>query len=410
MKRKLRVFNIVILIILIFFVSSCTLLEQPTNKITNNIINNVVDYKTMSIEEFQNAIEIAVNRVQDAVIGVTTKEIINSGLKTSEESISIGSGVIYKREAILKNNYLGEISGNIKTYKYYVITNRHVIEKKDDSKKYTYYAYLGPEDREFSATLVGFDEKVDLALITFEHTRLINPVDFGNSNEIVKGSFAIAVGNPDGYNYYGSATFGIISGPLRYMSDDTDGDKVPDFYAEYIQHDVAINPGNSGGGLFNIYGELIGINTLKLVNEKIDNMGFAIPSNVASIIVKNYLEPKIPIVRPRLGVLGTEVRSITPAVIEANNLQEVPDIYGAETPYGIYVLDITEGGSLHESGILKDDIILSFDDIKITRTYILTAKLNSLLDYKVGDHVTIEYYSRTDKKVNTVTIILRSIG
>jgi len=72
------------------------------------------------------------------------------------------------------------------------------------------------------------------------------------------------------------------------MSDDTDGDKVPDFYAEYIQHDVAINPGNSGGGLFNIYGELIGINTLKLVNEKIDNMGFAIPSNVASIIVKNY--------------------------------------------------------------------------------------------------------------------------
>lgn len=421
MKKQFKLLNYVSIIVLLFVLTSCSLFEQSTNnKITNNIVNNVVEYKTMSIEEFQNALEIAVERVQDAVIGITTKEVIKKGFSTTEENISIGSGVIYKREAILYNKNLGEVEENIKTYKYYVITNRHVIEKKDESKNYAYYAYLGPEDIELKATLIGYDSKVDIALITFEHTRFIDPVIFGTSKDITKGSFALAIGNPDGYNYYGSATFGIISGPLRYISDDTDGDGIADFYAEYIQHDVAINPGNSGGGLFNIYGELIGINTLKLVNEKIDNMGFAIPSDVAQIIVKDYLEKNIPITRPRLGVIGIEVRSLTPSVIEAKELQEIPNIYSGETPYGIYIKGvkdgetnipgITPGGSMDGSGIQEDDIILTFDDIKITRTYVLTAKLNSLTDYKIGDRVKITYYSRSSKTIKTVNIILRSIS
>nr|HPN90959.1 trypsin-like peptidase domain-containing protein [Bacilli bacterium] len=256
--------------------------------------------------------------------------------------------------------------------------------------------------------VVGMDNKVDIALITFVHSRLINPVEFAGDEEIKKGSFAIAIGNPDGYDYYGSVTFGVVSSPLRYINDDTDGDGVNDYSAEYLQHDVAINPGNSGGGLFNIYGQLIGINTLKLVNTDIDNMGFAIPHRVVKIIMTEYLEKGKPIIRPRLGVLGIEVRSITESVIQRENLKEIPDIYGDEQQYGIYVSGITENGSIEGSGIEVDDIILEVDNIKITRTNIITAKLNSLVDYKVGDVVTIKYYDRSSNSIKTTNVTLKS--
>ena len=367
---------ILLIIVSLFMLSSCELLNE--RQIKNNIINTVVEYQTMSIEDFQSAIEVAIDRVEDAVIGVT--------LKKGSDRVSIGSGVIYKREEI-------KIINEVVNYKYYVITNRHVIKGDNPSETYNVSVYLGDEDKELPATVVGMDNKVDIALITFVHSRLINPVEFAGDEEIKKGSFAIAIGNPDGYDYYGSVTFGVVSSPLRYMNDDTDGDDVNDFSAEYLQHDVAINPGNSGGGLFNIYGQLIGINTLKLVNTDIDNMGFAIPHRVVKIIVTEYLEKGKTIVRPRLGVLGIEVRSLTEAVIESEQLKEIPDIYGDEQQYGIYVSGITENSSIDGSGIEIHDIILEVDDIKITRTNIITAKLNSLVDYQVGDEVTIKYGS-----------------
>lgn len=389
MKKRWQI--LLLIICSLFMLSSCEILRE--RQIKNNIINTVVDYQTMSIEDFQNAVEVAVDRVKDAVIGVT--------LKKGTDRVSIGSGVIYKREEI-------KILDEVVNYKYYVITNRHVVKGDNANDNYNVSVYLGDEDKELPATVVGMDNKVDIALITFVHSRLINPVEFAGDEEIKKGSFAIAIGNPDGYDYYGSVTFGVVSSPLRYINDDTDGDGVNDYSAEYLQHDVAINPGNSGGGLFNIYGQLIGINTLKLVNTDIDNMGFAIPHRVVKIIMTEYLEKGKPIIRPRLGVLGIEVRSITESVIQRENLKEIPDIYGDEQQYGIYVSGITENGSIEGSGIEVDDIILEVDNIKITRTNIITAKLNSLVDYKVGDVVTIKYYDRSSNSIKTTNVTLKS--
>ncbi len=389
MKKRWQI--LLLIICSLFMLSSCEILRE--RQIKNNIINTVVDYQTMSIEDFQNAVEVAVDRVKDAVIGVT--------LKKGTDRVSIGSGVIYKREEI-------KILDEVVNYKYYVITNRHVVKGDNSNDNYNVSVYLGDEDKELPATVVGMDNKVDIALITFVHSRLINPVEFAGDEEIKKGSFAIAIGNPDGYDYYGSVTFGVVSSPLRYINDDTDGDDVNDYSAEYLQHDVAINPGNSGGGLFNIYGQLIGINTLKLVNTDIDNMGFAIPHRVVKIIMTEYLEKGKPIIRPRLGVLGIEVRSITESVIQRENLKEIPDIYGDEQQYGIYVSGITENGSIEGSGIEVDDIILEVDNIKITRTNIITAKLNSLVDYKVGDVVTIKYYDRSSNSIKTTNVTLKS--
>jgi len=113
----------------------------------------------------------------------------------------------------------------------------------------------------------------------------MRPLEFADSNYLKKGMFAIAIGNPSGYEFYGSTTFGIISHPLRYISEDTNGNGTDDAENEYIQHNVAINPGNSGGPLINMDGKIIGINTMKFVSQDIDNMGFSIPSNVVTNLI-----------------------------------------------------------------------------------------------------------------------------
>ncbi len=377
---------------------------QPSNSITQEITQKVVEYKTMSVEDFQTAVQEAYKKVKNSVIGVTCKAIMPSTVSgTTDHSNSLGSGVIYKREAVIDNNV-------VKAYKYYVLTNRHVIDgsEVDGALGYNIYAYLGNEDKEIKATVLGSDSKVDIAVITFEHTTLFEPVVIADSDEIESGSFAIAVGNPDGYDYYNSVTFGVISGPLRYFDTDTDDDGTSDFSATYIQHDVAINPGNSGGGLFNIYGELLGINTLKLVSSDIDNMGFAIPSNVAYTIANDYIEKDREIVRARLGILGTEVRALSDYQIEQDeDIKSIPDIYEGETRYGIYVIEVNDA-TLKGTGVQPHDIILSVGGVKITRTHIISARLNSLVDFQVGDVVDIVYYSRSLDKVVTIQAALKA--
>ena len=409
-KRNFKMCFVALIISAVVFLTSCTGINFTTSKketidVENKITNTVVNYENITIADLENCIVNTTKMVENAVIGVTLKANYNTTIMgkpiSSEDTESIGSGVIYKRVENKDND------SNITGYTYYAVTNRHVITGNNVNYEYKIYAYLGYEDLEIEAEIVGYDTKVDMAVIKFEHSTLIQPVEFANSDEVEKGQFVIAIGNPDGYDYYGSATLGIVSGELRYISDDTDGDNVNDFNATYIQHDASINPGNSGGGLFTIDGKLIGINTLKIVDDEIDNMGFAIPSNIIQSLIENYIEKEIEITRPRLGITGSNVRELTNAVIAANGLLEITDIYGITKPYGLYVVSITPGGSLSESGVQKDDIILTFDGEKLTSMNILSAKLNSLTEYFIGSEVQISYYSRSQNKIITETIILK---
>lgn len=409
-KRNFKMCFVALIISAVVFLTSCTGINFTTSKketidVENKITNTVVNYENITIADLENCIVNTTKMVENAVIGVTLKANYNTTIMgkpiSSEDTESIGSGVIYKRVENKDND------SNITGYTYYAVTNRHVITGNNVNYEYKIYAYLGYENLEIEAEIVGYDTKVDMAVIKFEHSTLIQPVEFANSDEVEKGQFVIAIGNPDGYDYYGSATLGIVSGELRYISDDTDGDNVNDFNATYIQHDASINPGNSGGGLFTIDGKLIGINTLKIVDDEIDNMGFAIPSNIIQSLIENYIEKEIEITRPRLGITGSNVRELTNAVIAANGLLEIPNIYGITKPYGLYVVSITPGGSLSESGVQKDDIILTFDGEKLTSMNILSAKLNSLTEYFIGSEVQISYYSRSQNKIITETIILK---
>ena len=380
------------------------------NNIKNEITNTIVNYDELNIQDISEAIEVAVKKVETAVIGVTAKSVTVSGmgpLKTEvEDGYSTGSGVIYKRFSILEEDTLVG-------YKYYVVTNKHVVTLDEaDKTKFDHlniYAYLGEEDQEIKAKLIGYDSKVDIALISFETTKLIEPVEFADSGEVDKGNIAIAIGNPGGYDYYGSVTFGVISGPSRYISTDTDGDGTDDFYAEYIQHDVAINPGNSGGGLFNLKGQLIGINTLKIVQDTVEGMGFAIPSNVVYNLLTEYIEQGKDAVRPRLGVLGSEIRSLTDAIIQnSQDIIGIPDIYNDEQPYGIYVVEVYQDTTIAQTNIGKDDIILEINGIKLTRMYIVNSKFNSLIEgFQVGEEITITYYDRSSNQIVSEKVILK---
>jgi serine protease Do len=385
-----------------FTLSSCEGLYN-TGKSQYDITQRIVKVEDITLEGFQNAVQTAIERVERSVIGISHKD-------RNLATMSIGSGVVYERKTNLVDPTKDETApNNIKDYTYHAITNRHVVQD-DDGNTLNLYAYMGYEDVEVEADLIGKDPKVDLAVITFTTRVMLEPVEFADidnadpskRDEIKKGSFAIAIGNPDGYEYFGSATMGIISAPIRYMADDTDNDNTVDFYGEYIQHDVAINPGNSGGGLFNLEGKLIGINTLKLVDSTIEGMGFAIPINIIRKLVFEYLVPGQAIVRPKLGILGLEVRGLTEAFKTENQIV-VPDAY----KYGLYVSDITAGGSISGSNVQVGDVILYFADLQIRYSYELMAELSSLIHYHVGDHVSIKYWSHTQNKEVTETVILK---
>lgn len=399
MKKKLT--TLFICLLLLFTITSCQIKQNIKNNIENEITNRVVNYEEITIKDLENAVETAYQRVENAVIGVCLKKVntLDSGV-TSEDGLDIGSGVIYKAEEVIENEKLVN-------YKYYAMTNRHVVidTKNELSGTTKVYVTLGEDGPEVEAKILGYDEKVDLALITFYHYTKIQPVEFADSNNLKKGSFVIAVGHPEGYTFYNSVTFGVVSGNARYISSDTDGDGVNDFVGKYIQHDAAINPGNSGGGLFTLEGKLVGMNTMKYSSVKVENMGFAITSNEIKYLLENYLEKEINIERPRLGLTGIQVKGLTPTMIQNLGIKSIPDIYtDTETKYGIYVTEISKGSSSDNSGISPDDIILEFNGNRIKTMTDLSIMLSEQI---VGNKIEITYYSRKNNKILTTTITLK---
>ena len=233
-----------------------TLFEQYTVYVEKSDFDFDLVYRTiyetvgeLNFQDFSNKIVQAVDKVDNAFIGVSNYNYTN-------DLASIGSGVIFEKT----------INGELFTYK--ALTNNHVIEDNNYIK-----AYLGYLDISLSARVLKADADLDLALIEFESTIDITPLNLAE-DPIEVGDHVIAIGNPTGYEYYGSVTLGIVSFKDRLV----EGQK-------YIQHDASINSGNSGGPLLDINGNIVGINTLKLINIDVEGMGFAIPVDV----IKTFL-------------------------------------------------------------------------------------------------------------------------
>ncbi len=363
-----------ILAIMLLLIVTCLF---GCNRIINNEIYNKSYNVNIDLKEFEDLVVAAIEKASPAVIGVSNYEKnLLGGYKLS----STGSGVVYECVANMLDGSTEtdcsktiDTSNEVKEYVYYAVTNRHVVEGKNSKIK----VYLGEENSKVVANVLGYDDKIDISVIKFSHTKYIQPITFADSESIKRGNFAIAIGNPNGYDFYGTATFGIISHPKRYLSDDTDGDGINDWDAEYIQHDVAINPGNSGGALINIKGELIGINTLKLVSEDIDNMGFAIPANLVKELIKILEKGE----KPKRYTLGISVYEVS-TILNKEDYSEgtIPDVTlpdGVE--YGLYVNEVDVNGKAF--GRLQfGDIILEVNQVKIFGSKEFRAELGKVID------------------------------
>lgn len=343
--------------------------EEYFSKVINTIINN--NEKEIDFNNYSDIIKPIIETNMNSLVGV------NSYSSISNTSI-FASGIIYKMDVYLHN---GEILKNVKEidnynniakFKYYVITNRHVIENTD-----AIHIYLGDDKKEELATLIQYDDKIDLAVLTFESVYYLNVAKIGNSDDLQKGEFVISIGNGQGKEYFHSSTFGVLSSYNRYISVDTDGDNVSDWDSEYLQHDASINESDSGGALMNLKGEIIGINTTKISSYQYNNMSFAIPINLVMSIVEQ-LEQGI---RPERLKLGIEILDVSKYQLNKEQyMAQYPNIkIPDDLKYGFYINKITEGGFADQAKMQVGDIIIKFNDVNTKYTYQLRSELNKYL-------------------------------
>lgn len=236
-----------------------------------SITTKVVNYENVDITTLQDGLVLAIERGSQSVVGITQ----TSGSLLSSESF-IGSGVIIAR---------GKNSND-----YLVLTNRHVISNSNETKISQKIYVVLPNQDEIQAEVITYSAKVDLALLRINYPGTLVPTQFGNAQNLKPGHIVVAIGNPGSLDLYRTATMGIISWVER-LSEDKIFNSSDNINNLYIQHDAAISPGNSGGGLFNLNGELIGINTAKLWDAEVgfENIGFSIPLSVINSFISPYM-------------------------------------------------------------------------------------------------------------------------
>jgi len=252
----------------------------------------------------------------------------------------------------------------------YIVTNNHVIEDAAEIMVLTH------DNEELKATIVGRDEKTDLALLKVESKHPLPYVNWGDSEALRIGDWVMAIGNPFGLG--GSVTAGIVSARQRDINSGP--------YDDYIQTDASINRGNSGGPMFNMNGEVVGINTaIFSPTGGSVGIGFAIPSNLAKPIIAQIKE----FGKPKRGWLGVRIQTVSPELAEGLRLKE---------PKGALVASVTKDGPADKAGIKQGDVVLKFDGKEITQMRGLprivaeteTGKSADVVIWRQGKEVTLK--------------------
>lgn len=328
--------------------------EEELTALIEELIPEARVSTTFDLTSFNDSIVDMINEVKTGVIGL---------INDDELGQSSGSGVIYKK---VENTY-------------YAVTNHHVVEGSISLvvvyEKNGMLFEIANED----TVILGSDPTTDLAVVTFTSDEDFQVIDLADSYEVDLGQFVFAIGNPLGFEYYGTVTMGIISGLSRYVQDG-------DFDATLLQHDAAISPGNSGGALLNINGELIGINNMKVVEDDVSNIGFAIPSNTVKRIVEDLEDEDHVVVRPFLGISA-------PAQVNT-----------CGQDYGVCV-SVSEGGAAEAALLQDEDIIIGFKNAGESE-YLEILNFNDLreaiLNSRVGEMIQIQYIREVDGEMVTL--------
>ena len=333
---------------------------------------------------------------QGAYVGSGTKLNIVSAPESSDTTFSdeegalclqdIYSSVIDSVVSISSMTSSGTSSGTgiIMSPDGYVITNHHVITGA------LVISVLTNDNQEFEAALVGSDEMSDLAVLKID-ARGLQAAEFGDSSKLRVGDSVVAIGDPLGVQLRGTMTNGIISAINRDL---TVGDRT----MTLIQTNAALNNGNSGGPLINCYGQVIGINTVKMssyytATASVEGLGFAIPISVAKPIIDELIENGYVAGRPAIGISG----------------DSLPSYYRTyyRLPEGVYVTSVNEGSDAKAKGIREGDIVTAINGEKICSIDELNTVKNQ---YAAGDEVTLTVYRSGTYYEVTVTLIDQATG
>ena len=241
------------------------------------------------------------------------------GVPQERQSSALGSGFIIDEKGI-------------------IVTNNHVIQDAED------IIVRVNNDKEFKAEVIGADPLSDIAVLQLDTNEKFTPVKFGDSDKARIGDWVIAIGNPFGLG--GTVTSGIISARNRSIGLSR--------YEDYIQTDASINSGNSGGPLFDMNGDVIGINTAILGRNGSIGIGFSIPSNSAKIVIDQLIE----FGETKRGWLGVRIQDVTKEIAEIEKLDE---------PRGALVASVAVNSPSDKAGVKAGDIILEFNGEKINQ-------------------------------------------
>lgn len=366
-KKQTNDFKLVGIIIFSFVIGGIVTLSllkwtPLLNEIIGSTTNTVITKNGTHVYE-KTSLAAAVDKIYDAVVVV-------EGYK-GEQLSSTGTGFVYK----VDDQYA------------YLMTNHHVIESMEKIK------VIMTDEEEVDATVLGSDEYLDLAVLKIEkkYVSLISTI--GSSEEMHLGDTIFTVGSPMGYDYRGSVTSGILSGKDRMVSVAVSSTN-NDWIMRVLQIDASINPGNSGGPLLNVNGEVIGICSLKLVDDKIEGMGFAIPIEYAmshAETLENGKEIEWP-------VLGVSMTNISVSALSYYGINVDKDI-----KEGVIVVDVSADSAADKAGIKKGDVITAVNGNKTKDSAYLRYEL---YQHQAGD--TIEVNIIRNKKEQTIKVKLDS--
>ena len=292
--------------------------------------------------------------VGPSIVGIDTQVVSQGAFGSKQIAEGSGSGIIFDKRG-------------------YIITNQHVIDGG------TNITVTLPGGKKFDKVqIIGQDKISDIAVLKINADNL--PVaKFGESSRVSVGDLAIAIGNPMGEEFAGSVTSGIISALNRSITVD-DGGASRKY--KLIQTDAAINPGNSGGALINENGEVIGMNTIKFIDSKVEGMGFAIPIDEAKTIINELLSNGY-VSRPYLGIGAITVT------------EEMAKQYNS--PVGVVIDQVIKGAAAEAAGLKPKDIIIEIEGVKID-TY--DTLIGELYKHKVGDPIKLKVW----REGTTITV------
>jgi serine protease Do len=341
--------------------------EQPQTETAAESSSNIVTTPTSA--KSSGSIADIIEDSSKSIVGITNIQQQSNPFSRSQGNVETGSGsgVIFKKE------------GNSA----FIVTNNHVIE---GASKVEVSLYNGEK---VDAQVVGADALTDLAVIKIEAAKAADVIEFGDSSALRPGDQVLAIGNPLGLDLSRTVTQGIVSAVDRSISVPT---SAGEWEMNVIQTDAAINPGNSGGALINTDGKVIGINSLKISQNGVEGLGFAIPSQEALPIVNQLIE-KGKVERPYLGV-------------SLADLEQIPEMYLKNLPdnvdSGTMVTNVDPNSAAAKAGLQEQDIIVGINDAQVKSASDLRRYMYTKL--KKGDSAQVKIYR--DGNQQTLKVVL----